>query len=97
MAKKRMSAAKKEALVLRLLRGEDMESVSREAGVPLHRLSEWRDAYSQGGREALKARAGDPLDTELRQTRDLIAKLALENEILKKAKAFVDGRKSSCD
>jgi len=95
MAKKRMSAAKKEALVLRLLRGEDMETVSRQAGVPLHRLSEWRDMYARGGRESLKAKPGDPVNTELRQTRDLIARQALEIEILKKAKALADGRKLS--
>jgi len=64
MAKKRMSAAKKEALVLRLLRGEDLETVSREAGVPLHKLSDWRDAYSAAGREGLKAKPGDPVSIE---------------------------------
>ena len=95
MAKKRMSAAKKEALVLRLLRGEDMQTVSREAGVPLHRLNEWRDVYLAAGRESLKAKPGDPVSTELRQARDLIARQALENEILKKAKALADGRKLS--
>lgn len=95
MAKKRMTAAKKEALVLRLLRGEDMESVSRQSGVPLHRLNDWREAYSRGGREGLKARPGDPLDTELRQARDLIARQALELEILKKARALAGGRKLS--
>ena len=81
MAKKRMSAVKKESLVLRLLRGEDLEAVSREAGVPLHRLSEWRDAYIAAGLERLKAKPGDPVSTELRQARDLIAHQALEIEI----------------
>jgi hypothetical protein len=71
-----------------------METVSREAGVPLHKLSEWRDAYSKGGRENLKAKPCDPVSTELRQARDLIARQALEIEILKKARAIADGRRS---
>jgi len=93
MAKKRMSAATKEALVLRLLRGEDMQTVSREAGLPLHRLSEWRDAYIAAGLESLKAKPGDPVSTELRQARELIAHQALEIEILKKARAVINSRK----
>jgi len=41
-----MRAAGKEAPLLRVPGGEDMETVSREAGVALHKLSERRAAYS---------------------------------------------------
>jgi transposase len=88
--KKRMSAAKKEALVLRLLHGEDIESVSRESGIALHLLNEWREAYTRAGREGLKKRPGNPVQTDLQR---IITQQALEIEILKKAKALVDGRK----
>ena len=53
--KKRRSAAVKEEVVLRLLRGEDLELVSRESGFGLHDLTAWRERYLRGGREALKS------------------------------------------
>jgi len=64
MAKKRMSAAKREALVLRLLRSEDLVTVSRQAGVSLHRLSKWREMSARGellpmSGEAEAGNAGD--------------------------------------
>ena len=43
--KKRRMAGTKEAVVLRLLRGEDMELVSRESGFGLHELKKWLDQY----------------------------------------------------
>ena len=41
----RMSAGRKRAAVLRLLRGEDLELVSRELGVTAARPSQWRDTF----------------------------------------------------
>lgn len=91
--KKRRMAGTKEGVVLRLLRGEDMELVSRESGFGLHELKQWMDQYTSGGREALKSHPGMAGNQELEQARQLIAKLAMENEILKKAKALAEGRK----
>ena len=94
MAKqKRRMAGTKEALVLRLLHGEDLELVSRESGFALHELKKWQDQYRRAGREALKSHPGVAADQELEQARQLIAKMALELEILKKAKALADGRR----
>ena len=90
---KRRSARIKEELVLRLMRGEDLETVARESGTPLHELSDWRERYMQGGRENLKSKPGDPVGEELRQAHDLIAKQALELEILGKAKALAASRR----
>ena len=39
----RFSARRKRETVLRLLRGEDLESVSRELGITAARASQWRD------------------------------------------------------
>ncbi len=39
---------------LRLLRGEDLELVSRELGVTAAELSGWRDTFLAGGEAALK-------------------------------------------
>ena len=38
----RFSAGRKRATVLRLRRGEDLESVSRELGITAARASQWR-------------------------------------------------------
>jgi transposase-like protein len=94
MAKqKRRMTGTKEEVVLRLLHGEDMELVSRESGFALHELKKWLDQYKRGGREALKSHPGIAADLELDQARQLIAKQALENELLKKARALAEGRR----
>src|SRR5215208_2939906 len=41
----RMSRQRKSAAVLRLLRGEDLETVSRELGITAATLTGWRDAF----------------------------------------------------
>jgi len=94
MAKKRTrkSVKLKEQAVLRLLKGEDLELVSRQTGFALHELSRWRDKFIMGGRENLKSHPKDPLNVELEQRDKLISKLALENEILKKARAIAASR-----
>lgn len=89
----RKSVGLKEGAVLRLLKGEDMELVSRETGFAMHELAQWRDKYMLAGRENLKSHPKDQRDAELEQRDKLISKLALENEILKKAKAIEANRK----
>ena len=39
----RWSAVRKREIVLRLLRGESLDAVSREIGVEVYRLERWRD------------------------------------------------------
>jgi transposase len=57
----RWSAGKKMDAVLRLLRGEPLDVLSRELGVEAHRLAAWRDDFLEGGKEALKGqRLDDP-------------------------------------
>ena len=92
-AKTRRSVGLKERAVLRLLKGEDMELVSREMGLGMHELSRWRDKYMLAGRENLKTHPKDPLNAEVEQRDRLIAKLTLENEILKKARAVTASHK----
>ena len=53
----RMSRQRKRDAVLRLLRGEDLETVSRALGVTAATLSGWRDAFLAAG-EASLATAG---------------------------------------
>jgi transposase len=46
----RWSAGKKTDAVLRLLRGESLQGLSRELQVEAHRLAAWRDDFLEGGR-----------------------------------------------
>jgi hypothetical protein len=50
-----MSRRRKRDAVLRLLRGEDLEMVSRSLGVTAATLTAWRDAFLAGG-ELLEAK-----------------------------------------
>ena len=57
--RRRMSARRKQDAVLRLLRGEDVELVSRTLGVTAAELSSWRDQFLAGGEASLKSRPAD--------------------------------------
>ena len=78
----RWTAARKREVVLRILRGEPLELLSRELGVELYRLEKWRDAALAGMEEALKARNGDPLKAELDNAMKRLGELTMENELL---------------
>jgi transposase-like protein len=45
----RFSARRKVEIVLRVLKGESLDELSRELAVPASRLSEWRDEFLRGG------------------------------------------------
>ena len=62
----RWSAGRKREVVLRLLRAEPMELLSRELGVEIFRLDEWRNKALAGIDAALKQRNdGAPMKAEL--------------------------------
>ena len=63
--RRRMSAGRKREAVLRLLRGEDLELVSRELGVTAAELSGWREAFLAAGEVSLKSRPADARDAEI--------------------------------
>src|SRR5919198_704857 len=83
----RWSAGKKMDAVLRLLRGEPLETLSRELRVEAHRLAAWRDDFLEGGKEALKGQRPDrsPEDRQLRDAERKIGQLTMENEVLRAA------------
>lgn len=45
---KRWSAGRKKQVVLRLLRGESVDALSRELAVPIYRPGQWRDRALAG-------------------------------------------------
>src|SRR5262245_5903911 len=50
----RFSARQQTEVVLRLLRGEALDSLSRELGLPAARIASWREAFLDAGPEAMK-------------------------------------------
>ena len=80
--KGRFSARRKRATVLRLLRGENLESVSRELGITAARASQWRDPFLAAGQAGLKSRAPDARDEEHQRLHAKVGELLMENELL---------------
>jgi transposase len=70
--------------VLRLLRGEALDVVSRELGVETYRLEAWRNRALTGMEGALKRRDSDPLADELKAAKLHIGELTMEVEVLRK-------------
>jgi transposase len=89
----RMSRQRKTAAVLRLLRGEDLETVSRSLGVTAATLSRWRDAFLAAGEAALTTK---PASGEELQSDRLKAKLGaalIERELLTEKIAILEANR----
>ncbi len=80
--RRRMSAQRKQSAVLRLLRGEDLELVSRELGVTAAELSAWREAFLTAGEAALKTRPADGREVEIGRLKAKVGELTMANELL---------------
>ena len=89
----RMSRRRKTAAVVRLLRGEDLETVSRALGVTAATLTAWREAFLAGGEASLATR---PASGEALKAERLKAKLGealIERDLLhEKIAALEAGR-----
>ncbi len=79
----RWSAGRKREVVLRLLRGESAELLSRELAVPIYRLEQWRAKAEAALDGALKEREGEPANVELAAAMQRIGELSMENELLR--------------
>ncbi len=78
----RFSARRKAEAVLRLLRGENLDSLSRELGVTAATLSEWREQFLAGGEASLKSRPGGASDEEVRRLQAKVGEMTMANELL---------------
>lgn len=79
---RRFSAHRRLSAVQRLFRGESLEVVSRDLGVPVHRLAEWRDRAFAGAESALKDRARDERDEEIARLQAKVGEITMANELL---------------
>jgi len=94
----RWTAKRKADAVLRLLRGEALDALSRHTAVPVPRLEAWRTQALGGMEHALHARAADdPAQLKLDEANRRIGELSMEVELLRarceKSGPFV-GRRS---
>src|SRR2546426_5942167 len=78
----RWSARAKTEIVLRLLRGEELGTVSRETQVPVHELERWRRIFLEGGTNGFKRRDPPGADRELKRGQAKVGGLTMEVEIV---------------
>lgn len=88
---KRWTAGRKLEVVVRFLRGESLESLSREIGVAASQIEEWHQAVLRGGENALKSRTGDAQQEELDLAKKRIGELSMENELLRERSRRMSG------
>jgi transposase len=80
---RRWSVARKREVVLRLLRGESSKHLSRELGLPIYQLEQWRQKADVALEGALKEREADPAAGELAAAMQRIGELRMEVELLR--------------
>ena len=78
----RFSANLKSQIVLRPLRGEDLELLSRECGTTAALISRWRDDFLSAGQAAMRRRQ-DPETDEIRRLREKLGEATMESELLR--------------
>ena len=79
----RWSARRKEGVVMRLLRGESLDLLAREARQPAGQIARWREEFLAAGREGLKARPLAIEDFTLREAQRKVGELSMEVDVLK--------------
>ncbi len=91
----RWSVQRKTELVLRLLRGEALDAVSRDSQIPAHELESWKRVFLDTGARGLKTRA-EPEERELTLARakigELMMRLELAEHLIEKRGSRTSGR-----
>jgi transposase len=78
----RMSRQRKRDAVLRLLRGEDLEILSRALGVTAATLSGWQHSFVSAGEASLATRPTDGEALENERLKAKLGEMLLERELL---------------
>ncbi len=68
--------------MLRLLRGEDLETLSRTLGVTAATLSGWRDTFLSAGEASLATRPLDAGELESDRLKARLSEMLLERKLL---------------
>ena len=72
------TVARTREVVLRLLRDEPVQLLSRQLGVEIFRLEQWREKAIGGIDASLKQRKGDPVQAELDSAMKRIGELTMQ-------------------
>ena len=80
--RRRLTAARKQEAVLRVLRGEAVELVARSLKAPAADVGSWRDAFLEGGAGNHKQRPRDARDEEIDRLRAKVGEITMDNELL---------------
>jgi transposase-like protein len=80
----RWTSRRKAEVVLRILKGEPLDALSRELGLSTARLAEWRDDAIDGMQAALKTRQPDHRDERIRELQAKVGEQTMEMELLHK-------------
>ena len=81
----RFSSRKKMEVVLRVLRGDELDLVSRDAGITAATVPEWRDQFVASGQAGLKSRDAEGRDDELARLKALVGDLTMRLELSREA------------
>ena len=87
----RTSPQRKLDAVLRLLRDEDLDMVSRSLGVTAATLSGWRDTFLDGGEASLATRPADGEERESNRLKARLGEMLLKTELLEQKIALLEG------
>ena len=87
----RWSSRRKVEVVLRALRGEDLDALSRELGVTAGTVAQWRERFLVNGRAGLRSRPADERDDELGRMLAKVGELTMENEVLRERARPAEG------
>lgn len=86
----RMSRQRKTAAVMRLMRGEDLETVSRVLGVTASTLTGWRDAFLAAGEAALATKPGTGEELESFRLKARLGEALIERDLLQEKIAILE-------
>ena len=87
----RWSSRRKLEVVLRALRGEALDALSRELGVTAGTIAQWREQFLGGGQAAVKSRPADERDDEVGRLRAKVGELTMEHEPLRERARRAEG------
>ena len=90
----RTSRQRKRDAVLRLLRGEDLETVSRALGVTAATLASWRESFLAAGEAALATRPTDGETLESERLKARLGDMLLKHELLEQKIPNLEGGRS---
>ena len=91
----RFTAKRKLQAVQRLMGGESLEAVSRDLGVTVAQLSEWRDAALASAEAGLKAQPRDQRDDEIVRLKSKLGDVTMDNELLQEKIKRLEARASA--